>query len=55
MFENLKTIANNIINLFNRSKFSIVCCTTQTNVKVESPKRKYKMKARSPVKRQRTI
>ena len=55
MFENLRNIAKNIINLFNRSKFSIVCCATQTHVKVESPKRKYKMKARSPVKRQRTI
>ena len=55
MFENLKSLANNIINLFNRSKFSIVCCATQTNVKVESPKRKMKIKARSPVKRQRTI
>ena len=55
MFENLRNIAKNISNLFNRSKFSIVCCTTQTNVKVESPKRKHKMKGRSPVKRQRTI
>ena len=55
MFENLRNIAKNIINLFNRSKFSIVCCATQTNVKVESPKKKHRMKSRSPVKRQRTI
>lgn len=49
MLENLKSLANNIINLFNRSKFSITCCMTQTTIKVTSPKR-----IKSP-KRRKTI
>ena len=46
MPESLKTLANNIVNLFNRSKFSISCCMTHINIKVLSPK-----KVRSPKKR----
>lgn len=49
MLEGLRSLANNIVNLFNRSRFSISCCMTQNNIKVLSPK-----KVRSP-KKKRTI
>lgn len=54
MFESLKSLANNIVNLFNRSKFSIACCVSNNTIKVSSPKRKH-VKPRSPVRKQRTI
>lgn len=40
MFEGLKSLANNIVNLFNRSRFTITCCTNKNTIKVTSPKRK---------------
>ena len=50
MLDSLKSLANNIVNLFNRPRFSISCCMTQNNnIKVLSPK-----KVRSP-KKKRTI
>ena len=40
MLEGLRSLANNIVNLFNRSRFSISCCMTQNNnIKVSSPKK----------------
>jgi hypothetical protein len=49
MLESLKTLANNIVNLFNRSKFSISCCMTQNNIKVTSPKKVRNQKRRKTI------
>ena len=49
MLESVRSLANNIINLFNRSKFSITCCTTHNNIKVTSPKRLRNQKRRKTI------
>lgn len=49
MLESLRSLATNIINLFNRSKFTISCCMTQTTVKISSPKRMRTAKRRKTI------
>ena len=55
MLESLKSLANNIVNLFNKSKLFITCCVSKITIKVTSPKNMTHEKPKTPLKRRATI